>query len=198
MKIHNDIQQGTPEWLQLRLGKFTASDAQAIATNGKGLETLVYEKVAETLTQKMKESYTNSDIERGQEFESIARNTYTIEKGQSVVEVAFVEMDEHSGCSPDGLVGEDGLVEFKCKNDVNFVKYLLDKKIDAAHEWQMQMQMLVTDRKWCDYVVFNQNFPNPIVIARVNRDETMIAKIRAGLAQGVATLQATVEKLRAS
>lgn len=196
MKIYNEIEQGSTEWLELRLGKFTASDAQAIANNGKGLETLVYEKVAESITRKIKESYTNADIDRGNEFEPIARNNYELEKDVSVTEVAFVELNDSIGCSPDGFVGDDGLVEFKCKNDVNFVKYMLDKKIDPAHEWQMQMQMLVTGRQWCDYVVFNANFPKPIIIARVARDEGMIGKITQGLDAGIGTLKSTLEKLR--
>lgn len=196
MIIHKDVKQGTEEWLRLRLGKFTASDAQAIANNGKGLDTLVLEKVAETITQKLPKQYTNDDIERGHELEMAARNLYEVETGKVVTEVAFVELNERIGCSPDGCVGDDGLVEFKCKNDVNFVRYLLDGKIDPAHEWQMQMQMHVMNRQWVDYVIYNENFPNPIKIVTVNRDEVKIAKLVAGLAQGCAVLEATLEKLR--
>lgn len=196
MQIHNEVKQGTDEWLKLRLGKFTASDAQAIGNNGKGLESLIYEKVAEAITGKVKEAFTNVDIERGKELEEFARNRYELETGKSVTETAFVELDARVGCSPDGFVGTNGLVEFKCKSDVNFVKYLLDKKIDPAHEWQMQMQMYVCDRDWCDYVVYNPNFPNPLVIVNVGKNEVLISKIKAGLAQGVAQLEAMLEKLK--
>lgn len=181
MKVYNDIQQGTEEWLKLRRGKFTASDAQAIGNNGKGLETLIYEKAAEVITGNFKEQYTNPDIERGNELEELARNSYELETGITVIEAGFVELNEWVGCSPDGLVQDDGLVEFKCKNDVNFLKFLLDEKIDPSHEWQMHMQMYVCERKWCDYVVYNPNFPKPLSMQRVIRDNVKIEKIVLGL-----------------
>lgn len=181
MKIYKELKQGTPEWLEVRLGKFTASDAQAIATNGAGLKTLVYEKAAEIMTGKVKESYTNADIERGKELEKMARSAYELETGKLVKEVGFVEVDESEGCSPDGLVGDDGLVEAKCFIDYKFVEFLFSSKVDTAHLWQMQMQLLDTDRKWVDYLVYNQNFPNPLIIVRVMRDEKMIEKIKIGL-----------------
>lgn len=195
MKIYNDIQQNTPEWFALRLGKFTASDAQAIANNGKGLETLVFEKVAEKLTGKFKEEYTNADIERGNELEELARNAYEMETGIIVTKIGFVESEETVGCSPDGFIAEDGLQEVKCKNDANFVRFMYDKKIDPAHDWQMQMQLLVTGRKWVDYVLYNPNFPKPIIITRVNRDEEKIALIKAGLEKGQQMLAKILEEV---
>lgn len=184
MKIIN-VEQGTPEWFACRLGKFTASSAQAIAANGKGLETLVYEKVAEILTGKMKEQYSNEDIERGKNLEDLARNSYEIETGNVVTQVGFIEKAEDIGCSPDGFVGEDGLVEFKCINDVNFAKYLHDGKINSAHEWQMQMQMYVCERDWVDYVVFNENFLDRSTdIKRVELDEGKVAQLKIGLLAG--------------
>ncbi len=131
MKIHRDIKQGSDEWLKIRLGKFTGSNAQAIAASGKGLETLIFEKVAELSTGKSKPSYTNGDIERGHELEAMARNSYEVEIGITSKQVGFVELDEFAGCSPDGLVGKDGLIEIKCKNDANYARYLFNKKIDG-------------------------------------------------------------------
>ena len=131
MKIHN-FKQGTDEWLGVRLGKFTASTATAIAAKGAGLNTLVFEKVAEALTGKPKPSFTNPDIERGNELEEMARNSYELETGKKVVEVGFCELDENTGASPDGLSGDKGLIEIKCKNDANFAKFLYDKKIDTG------------------------------------------------------------------
>jgi len=196
MKIY-DFKQGTPDWFKIRLGKLTASNAQSIANNGIGLDSLVYEKVAEILTGKQKEEYTNEDIERGHELEAMARNSYELERaGELVKEVGFIEQDNYIGCSPDGLVGDKGLFEVKCKDDKNFVKYLYDKKIDPAHDWQMQMQMLVTNREWCDYVVFNPNFNDPVIIKRIARDEVKIAKLKAGLAVGTAKIQAVLEAIK--
>jgi predicted phage-related endonuclease len=193
MKIYEELKQGTPEWLAVRIGKLTASDAQAIASNGKGLETLVFEKVAEIMTGKPKDSYTSTDMERGNELEAMARNAYELETGRLVKQVGFIELDERVGCSPDGMVEEDGLAEIKCKNDSNFVRFIFDNKIDPAHEWQMQYQMWVTGRKWVDYVLFNPNFKNPIIITRVLRDEAKIAKIEIGVESAKKQIAGTLQ-----
>ena len=181
MKINKD-KQGTEEWLKSRLGKMTASNAQTIQANGAGLTTYVYQKVAEILSGKMEDSYINDDMERGNELEDTARSSYEMETGNKVIQVGFCESDG-VGASPDGLVGEDGLIEIKCPRDYNYVKTLHTRKIDIKYEWQMQMQMKVTGRKWCDFVVFHENF-NDLIIVRVKRDELMIAKIDIGLKTG--------------
>jgi len=195
MKIIN-VEQGTPEWFACRLGKLTASDGQAIATSGKGLETLCYEKVAEIMTGKQKPSYTNEDIERGHEMEMLARNSYELETGRLVKEVGFVELDEFTGCSPDGFVGEDGLVEIKCKSDANFVRYMYEKKVETEYNWQMQMQMFVTGRKWVDYVVFNENFTKTTQILRVDRNENDIAKLKSGIENGILVIKQILNKVK--
>lgn len=196
MKIHNDLVQGTPEWLQVRIGKFTASDAQAISANGKGLETLVYKKAAEIMTGKPEESYTNQDMERGNTLEDMARDYYQIRNGVVVEQVGFVEMSDQVGCSPDGLVGEEGLIEIKCKNDTNFVKFMFDGKIDTKYEWQMQMQLLVTGRQWVDYALFNPNFREALIVARVIRDEKKIEKIEKGIESAVTMLSDVLEAIK--
>lgn len=195
MIIHN-LDQQTPEWFKVRLGKLTASKAQAIATAGKGLDTLCLEKVAELLTKRQPTPFSNADTERGNELEEMARSAYELETGNLVTKVGFIEHNEWVGCSPDGLVGEDGLVEFKCKNDVNFLKYLLEGEIDAEHEWQMQMQMWVADRKWCDYVLFNDGFEQPLVIARIARDDAKIEKIKVGIEKAIEKMDSMLAKVK--
>lgn len=191
MQIHN-IDQGTEEWFKVRLGKLTASTAQAIASQGKGLETLCYQKAAEILSGTSEDSYTNPDIDRGNEQENLARSSYEMETGNIVKQIGFCELDEFIGASPDGLVGDDGLVEIKCQKNSVYVKTLYTKKIDTKYVWQMQMQMLITGRKWCDFVVFNENFKDLIII-RVDRDEKKIEKISAGLQTGKAKIQEILE-----
>lgn len=195
MKQYN-FEQGSDEWFKIRLGKLTASKAQAISAGGAGLDTLVFEKVAELLTGKMKPPYTSIDIERGNEMELVARNSYELDSVDLVKQVGFVELDEFVGCSPDGLVGDKGLVEIKCKNDANFAKYLYDRKVDPAHMWQMQMQMLVTERQWCDYVVFNDNFENSTVITRIERNKKDIEKLKVGLELGVTKIKGILDKIK--
>jgi hypothetical protein len=196
MKLYDKIEQGSPEWFALRLGKLTGSDAQSIATNGKGLETLVFEKVAERMTGKMKVQYTNEDMVRGNELEALARNTYELETGNIVKRIGFAELDENVGSSPDGLVGTDGMIEVKCKNDSLFAKYMYERKIESAHNLQIQMNLYILNREWCDYIIFNENFPKTTIITRINKNESDIAKIKAGIATGVSMINHILSKIK--
>ncbi len=195
MKIYNDLIQGSEEWLKVRLGKFGGTDAQAVATNGKGLETLCFEKVGEIITGRLKDTYTNADMERGNELESQARFAYEMKTGNTVILVGYVEQSEYVGVSPDGLVGEDGLVEIKCPTDANFIRFLIQRKPEPKYIYQMQHQMLVTERKWCDFVVFNDNL-NRIEITRIERSEPLIEKIKIGLEQGISKIEEMLENVR--
>jgi putative phage-type endonuclease len=179
MIIH-DIKQRSDEWFAIKRGKMGASHAQAIASQGKGLETYLIELMSEYYSIAPKENYTNEHIERGNELEAQARAIYELETGNEVEEVGFIELDEYVGCSPDGLVGEDGLIEIKCPSDKVYFQYLLDRKIDTGYMWQMQMQMLICQRKWCDYVCYNPNFEKSIVIARVIPSIEEFAKLEKG------------------
>lgn len=197
MKIYNDLQQGTEEWLRVRLGKFTASSASTIAVNGKGLETLIFEKAEELISGQIKEGYKNADMLRGNELEPKARNLYELETENIVNQVGFCELDEFVGCSPDGMIGTDGLMEVKCPTFRVYYDYLTTGLVDTGYMWQMQMQMFVTDRKWCDYVVYNPLFKKtPIIIKRIERDETAINKLKVGLEMGKAKLQSILERLK--
>lgn len=194
MKIYNDA-QGSTEWIECRLGKFTASDAQAIQANGKGLETLVFEKIAEILTLKPISDYKNENMERGNELEQEAKEVYQLQTGNNVEIVGFCETDQWSGCSPDGMVGEDGLIEVKCPTPKVFAEFLCSGVVDSKYMAQIQMQLLVTDRKWCDYVVYHPDFPRPCLIKRIERDDVIIEKIKIGLEKGIKQLKEKMEKL---
>lgn len=194
--IVHDVDQNSPEWFACRCGKFTASEAQATGNQGKGLETLVFKKVAERLTGKQESNgYSNGDMDRGHELEAMAAGAYEFETGRMTKKIGFCELDQYTGASPDRTVGEDGLVEIKCKNDPKFVQEMINPEVEMEHYWQMQQQIWVTDRKWCDYVVFNPNFPKNIVIKRVNRDEEFIAKIKAGVEKGSLMIEAIIRQI---
>jgi putative phage-type endonuclease len=183
MKIHQ-ISQRSDEWFEIRRGKMTASNAQAISANGKGLETYIIGLLAEKYSNN-REHYTNGDMDRGVELEEAARMTYELEY-EKVEEVGFIEMDEHCGCSPDGLVGDDGGVEIKCVNDVNFFKLMVDgeKAIESKYKWQVQMCMLVSGRKWWDLVVYNPNFEKNLIVVRMEKDLVMQEKLIIGIEKG--------------
>lgn len=196
MKLHS-FEQGTDEWLAVRLGKFTASTATAIKSNGKGLETLVLDKAVELITGKpAKAPYKSPAMEWGNETEDEARTVYELTTGSTVERVGFCELSEYVGASPDGLIGDDGLVEIKCPEARTFLSFRLTGKIDPGYYSQMQMQMYVTDRKWCDYAIYHPDFPEAILITRVDRDEKEIEKLRIGLEQGIKRLKEIMKSLQ--
>lgn len=197
MQILN-LKQGSKEWFDARKLKMTASKATAIANCGSGLETYIYEICADFFSKSELEKYSNDDMERGNILESEARSIYEFETGNLVKEVGFCLYDEFSGCSPDGLVKDDGLVEFKCKNDKNHLKQIIEgkKAIESSYMWQMQMQMLVTGRNWCDFVCYNPNFEKHTLIFRIYADEEKQNKIKEGIEKGRNIIKSIMDKMK--
>lgn len=179
MNIVN-VEQGTKEWLEARQLKATASRASVIVTNGKGLKSYAIEKLAEYYSRAEAPSFSNEDTERGNELEDMARTLYEFETGQDVKQVGFITYNDYIGCSPDGLVGDDGLAEYKCHKDTKFMGLLLGDEIEKDYYNQMQMQLLITGRKWCDYFAFNQNFEKNYFIKRFYPDEEVQKKLLEG------------------
>jgi putative phage-type endonuclease len=178
--------QRSDEWYAVRRGKLTASNAATISANGKGLETYVYETLAEKYSNGSKDGYLSADMERGIELEDIARKKYSINCDEMVEEIGFIEIDEHSGCSPDGLVGNDGGLEIKCPNDTNYFKLLVngESMIEKKYLWQVQMCMFVTRRDWWDLLFHNPNFDRDSLVFRIKKDHAMQEKIAVGLDKG--------------
>ena len=199
MKIYKEVEQRSDLWYSLRRQRITASNASVVATNGKGLETYIYTLMSEYYSSAEKEHYTNSDIERGVLLEPEAKIEFQFYTGLDVQEVGFVELNEYVGVSPDGLVGDDGLIEVKCPKDDIYFRLLLNGNIKPEYIAQMQMQMLVTERKHCYFVSYNPNFEKTLFIKKIDRDEEMIAKIQAGLDYGtklIKEIKCKYEKLK--
>lgn len=196
MLIHN-FEQHSPEWYDIRLGKFTASKASTIATAGTGLETLCFDLAAEILTHKRKDAFKSPAMEQGNELEDVARTLFEMETGFEVEQVGFVEIDKFSGCSPDGLINNrtSGL-EIKCPQDNTYTKYLFDNKIKPEYYAQMQMNMLFLGcNKWF-YMVYNPNFEQSFVIREVEADKDFQNKLIAGLESGKKRLQEILAKIK--
>jgi predicted phage-related endonuclease len=134
-------------------------------------------------------------MQRGNDLENTARLAYEMETSNIVTKVGYIELNEFIGVSPDGLVGEDGMIEIKCPCDAVFVRFLYDHKIDPKYEWQMHHQMFVSGRKWVDYVLFNDNL-NKIIVTRVERNEEKIEKLRIGTEGGVAKIKEILNKVK--
>lgn len=177
------IEQGSKEWLELRLGKVTASRIADVLAKGKSGEALSredyrYELVVQRLTGDPGESFTNAAMEWGTATEPQARIAYEAQADVFVEQVPFVlhPTIEWFGCSPDGLIGDKGLLEIKCPNSKTHIKYLNAGKPPAKYAPQMQCQMAVTGRQWCDFVSFDPRLPGDLqlFVVRLDRDDDYI------------------------
>ena len=195
-KYHYSLEQGTQEWLDARKGKMTASHAQEIGNQGKGLETYVNQLMAEFYSNGEKVQFTSEHIERGHEMEDQARSKYCFDNGVEVTNVGFIEHNNMVGCSPDGLVGKDGMIEIKCPADNGYFQYLLngEKEIDTKYMWQMQMNLMITGRKWCDFIAYNQNYEKSMFIHRVFPDQTAFIKLEQGFLIGRVKIDGIIAK----
>lgn len=185
MRIIN-CEQGTPGWFAARKLKMTASHAQAIAANGKGLETYIHKLCAEYYSSGEAKNYTNPDMERGKELEKEAREAYELLNGVTVEQVGFCQFDEYSGFSPDGFIGDNRGLEIKCIDDISFLRHMLYGKdeIDTGHIWQMQMSMLCSGRQYWDYALYNPNFKTPLIVFPFEKDFKNHEALTRGLESG--------------
>jgi putative phage-type endonuclease len=195
VKIHN-FEQRTEDWYNIRKGKMTASNADTIIANGKGLETYIYNLMAEYYSSAEKENYINADMQRGIDLEPEARLEFEFYTDLDVQEVGFIEYNDFIGVSPDGLIGDDGLIEIKCPNDSVYFKLLLSDNIKPEYIAQMQMQLYVTDRQYCYFVSYNPNFEKSLYIKKITRDEEMIEKLKKGLDKGTELIKEIKKKFR--
>ena len=196
MKIH-ELEQGTSEWFDVRKGKMTASHAQAIGNIGKGLDTYILELMAEYFSTGEKEQFSNKHTDRGNELEPLAHDLYELKTGDKVKQVGFMEHSEYVGFSPDGLIGEDGGLEIKAIDDVKYLKHLLngESEIDTAHIWQIQMGLMLTQRKYWKLVVYNPNFKKSLCIYTILPDAEKHTALLAGIAVGIKKIQEIKQKL---
>jgi len=187
----SEIIQGSDEWRQIRCGLVTASrvaDVVAKTKSGYSASRANYaaQLIAERLTGVPAESFTNAAMQHGTETEPEARDAYCFYQGVTVEEVAFVTHPkiEQAGCSPDGLVGNDGLVEIKCPNTATHMETLLGQAVPAKYETQMQFQMACTGRAWCDFVSYDPRMPENmrLFVKRVQRDDKRIHELETEVA----------------
>jgi len=195
MIIHN-MDQRSDEWFEIRKKKMTASHGQEIGNCGKGLTTYIRKIMYEYFSSAERESFGNKHTERGTQLEPEARFIYEMETGCKVEEVGFIEHSEFVGCSPDGLIGTDGMIEIKCPDDKGYLDLLLDEKPESKYIWQMQMQMLVSERQWCDFMAYNPNFKQSKFIKRYFLDAEKYAKLRTGFLIGEALIKEIENKLK--
>ena len=194
MKIHR-MEQRSPEWFAVRDLKLSASHASTIAANGKGLVSYVNELLQDHYAITEKENYTNAAMQHGIEMESSAAFLYSVETGNEVDHVGFIEHNEHVGMSPDGLIGEKGGLEIKCPSKKAYFQLMLDEKIDPKYYAQIQMCLLISGREWWDYCVYSGDFKKNLFIKRVFPDEKVFARLESGFKMGIELIKETKLKM---
>ena len=196
------IEQGSPEWFAMRAGKVTASKAADVmsAITTAGYRNYLADLVVERLTGNKTESFTNAAMQWGVDQEPIARAEYEVKTGNFVDQIAFVDHPAiaNFGCSPDGLVGDDGLIEIKCPNTATHIDYVMQDKVPTKYIPQIQCQLAVTGRKWCDFVSFDPRLPDglQILFVRLERYVEYIEKLEARVVKFLDEVNSAVNGLK--
>lgn len=181
-----DCEQGSEEWLLARLGIPTASEFNAVMSNGRGGEpsktrrTYMLKLLGERLTGELSEGFSNRHTDRGHELEPEAADLYSFTTGTELQLIGFMRNGE-VGCSPDRLVGDDGLVEIKTKLPHIQLELLESDRVPLEHMKQIQGQLWIAEREWCDFVSYWPKLPP--FIKRVYRDKAIIKNIDSAVSR---------------
>jgi hypothetical protein len=201
-----DLIQGSDEWKRARAGSLGASqihEALARTKNGWGASraNIIAQLVIERLTGEPSASFESAAMAWGREKEADARDAYSFYHGVKVAEVGIIKhpLIDGTHCSPDGLVGEDGLVELKAPNSSTHLDILLTKKFPAKYELQAMWQMACSGRKWCDLASFDPRFPEhlKLFVRRVHRDDKHIEELETEVIKFLSEVEDKVASLNA-
>lgn len=198
--------KGDSAWHQQRLGKLTSSRFGDMMVQGRAKDDLygaaamkyIYEKIAEQITRQP-HVVTSQATDWGTQMEQHAIELYEKETGHKVHQCGFLEFGEHAGGTPDGLVGDDGIIEVKCPfNPANHVEAFIEEKVPKQYIFQIQGNLMVTDRKWCDFISYDPRVTEDhlqLFIHRVERDEEIIQAIQDRIIQVAEKIKELTEKL---
>lgn len=199
------MEQLSQEWFEARLGKVTASrvsDVLATIKSGEAASRKNYklQLVTERLTNKKTDSYTNQAMQDGIDREPMAREIYEKLKEVKVEEIGFVQHPEikMAGASPDGLVGDDGIIEIKCPIETTHTTNLLERKLPSKYKPQVQFQLATTGRKWCDFISYNPNFEPrlQLIVIRVERDDEYIEMLEFEILKFLTEVELMINQLQ--
>jgi hypothetical protein len=179
-----DCEQGSPEWHACRLGIPTASEFDTVQAKGKGgaesktRRTYMLKLIGEQITGQPTYDYSNDHMERGKQMEAEARNLYAMVADVEPIKVGFMRRGD-AGCSPDSLIGTNGISEIKTKLAHLQLEVLLSDRLPPEHVPQTQGQLWIAEREWCDFVSYWPGLP--LFIKRVHRDEDYIRNLAAAV-----------------
>lgn len=204
IKIHEDVVQGSDDWLAMRCGRLTASELRLIitptlkiASNDKERAHL-YELAAQRISNYVEPHYVNDDMLRGVEEEFYARQAYA-EHFAEVETVGFITNDRWGftlGYSPDGLVGDDGLIEIKSRRAKYQVQTIIEDEVPADYMIQLQAGLLISEREWIDFISYSGGLP--MVVKRVFPDDVFQSTIIEAAAAFEQRLSKKLETYRAN
>lgn len=181
------MDQRSDDWFAARLGRVTASKVKDVMAKGRGgahsatRQNYMMQLLCERLTGKREEGFTSAAMQRGTDLEPVARSAYEVDKAVMTVETGMIlhpRIDDF-GASPDGLVGDSGMLEIKCPNTAQHIAVLQSGAHDSTYDWQMLAQMACADRDWVDFVSFDDRLPEELQYAcfRFERDEARIRQM---------------------
>lgn len=190
-----DCAQGSESWLRARAGIPTASRFGDILAKGQGKtrKTYMLKLLGERLTGQLAESYTNPHMERGKVMEEEARNAYAFMRDVEPQLVGFIRNGE-KGCSPDSVFDEPGLLEIKTKLPHLQLEVLLADKLPPEHKPQVQGQLWIAEREWCDFCSYWGGLP--LFIKRVYRDEDYIKQLAAEVDRFLAEMHELEQQIK--
>lgn len=203
--MKDNMEQRSDEWFTARLGKVTASrisDVLAKTKNGYSASRINYmtELICERLTGKKADGFVNAAMARGTELEPVARSIFEVHTGLIVNEVGFVAHPKikMAGASPDGLIGDKGLIEIKCPNSSTHLDALINKDFNSKYYYQMQWQMACTERDWCKFVSYSPDFPEgmDLVVIDVPREQECINEMEAEVTLFLKEIDEYINKLK--
>ncbi len=201
------IEQGSPEWLRQRAGKFTGSKfADLMARNKKtgaplkAYEDLIWQVAVERLSGEPIEGPEGYALKWGKDVEPYARQAYELKTGAFVEECEFIQHPDYpfAGASLDGAIGSDGMLEMKCpKSSIIHLQRFIDG-VPEEYIPQIQGGMWVTGRQWCDFVSYDPRMPEShrLLIIRVERDQAFIDRLQAAVIEANAAAETLIQTLQ--
>ncbi len=200
-----ELIQGSEEWKRARCGSLGASrvsDALAKIKTGWGASraNVMAELIVERLTGVPAESYMNDAMRWGVEHEADAKAAYSFHTDSEIAEVGLIRhpIIEGTHASPDGLIGDDGLIECKCPQSATHLDYLLTGSVPGKYITQIQWQLACSSRKWADFISFDPRMPENmrLFVKRVRRDDLLITSLENDVTDFLSELERKVDDLR--
>lgn len=196
IQIFPDMIQGSAEWRAARAGLPTASEFSSLLAKGEGKTRRSYlmRLAGEKITGEPAETFESAEMVRGRAMEAQAMAMYSFERDAECEKVGFIR-NGRAGASPDALVGSSGLLEIKTKKPSLLIECILRDEFPPEHKAQVQGQLWISERSWCDIAVFWPGMP--LFVRRAYRDEAYIADLARAVSIFNAEVDMVVDKIRA-